>query len=617
MANSGSFNTSTASGMFLNFAWSLASQSVSGNYSDINFTLTGQGGSAGYYVVSGPFRLNVSGQDFNREERINLYPWTTVISGTKRIYHDNSGNASFGASCVAAIYSYAINVSGSGSWELPSIPRQATMTSATDFNDEQNPSFTFENPANASMTCWLEPKPNGEHLAVRTVSGTSGTFTWDLTEEERNQLRNKCTTSNSCICRIGLYSTIGGTTYASFKDITMKIVNADPIMQVLYPGYHDINPTTKWLTFENVSQQTDAVVKGYSNLEVELLPSEAQKGAEMVKYRVKVGSVQAEIAHSDESMKVELDNVDDSVINLYAIDSRGNSSVYSRAFPRYIAYNNLNEYVHTAELKRDVIQNKNVNLKLNGEFWAKSFSSIRKNTIQSITYKYMKTEGDTWHDGETEITYTMDDGKYNFEGLIKGDLGAEGFSSEYSFLINFTIKDYLSTYELQVILTKATPNIAVHRLGTSFGSPYDTNEGGIVQIKGTNIYKLFNRYETVLYEDTSGTGTTGNVVLNESVANYDYIVIYLRRPTLRDSGWDYDMYTEYVIHDANNKIVPLAVVFADIVGPVLQTACKTIQIEDNYISVLSEKAANTNDSTAGNTNLLYIYKVLGYKKVEE
>lgn len=108
---------------------------------------------------------------------------------------------------------------------LTTIPRQANITSCSDFTDQQNPSFTYSNPGNWNMECWLEPNPNGEHYAIRTLSGTGGTFTWDLTNVERNQLRTACK-GKSCTIRIGLYS--NNKQWASYYDRTFTIVNAPP-----------------------------------------------------------------------------------------------------------------------------------------------------------------------------------------------------------------------------------------------------------------------------------------------------------------------------------------------------------------------------------------------------
>ena len=43
-----------------------------------------------------------------------------------------------------------------------------------------------------NMSVWLEPNPNGPHLAVRDNIPNTGSYTWELTDEERNQLREAC-----------------------------------------------------------------------------------------------------------------------------------------------------------------------------------------------------------------------------------------------------------------------------------------------------------------------------------------------------------------------------------------------------------------------------------------
>ena len=74
------------------------------------------------------------------------------------------------------------------------------------------------------MNVWLEPNPNGTHLCVRNGIPNTGSYTWELTTEERNQLRQACT-SNSCTVRYGIYTIIGGTTYSSYVDKTMTRSN--------------------------------------------------------------------------------------------------------------------------------------------------------------------------------------------------------------------------------------------------------------------------------------------------------------------------------------------------------------------------------------------------------
>jgi hypothetical protein len=129
--SSGSFTTTASEGRSLTFNWSVNSTSISGNYKDIDWSLVGSG-SAGGYVMAGNFTVVIDGETvYSSSNRIELWNGTVVASGTKRLYHGTTGNKTFSASASAGIYAYAVNCSGSGSWELPTIPRYANITKFT------------------------------------------------------------------------------------------------------------------------------------------------------------------------------------------------------------------------------------------------------------------------------------------------------------------------------------------------------------------------------------------------------------------------------------------------------------------------------------------------------
>lgn len=108
---------------------------------------------------------------------------------------------------------------------LTTIPRQANITESSNFTDVQNPTIKFSNPGGFNMSVWLEPNPNGPHLAVRDNIPNTGSYTWELTDEERNQLREACK-GKTCTIRIGLYS--NNKQWASYHDRTYTITNANP-----------------------------------------------------------------------------------------------------------------------------------------------------------------------------------------------------------------------------------------------------------------------------------------------------------------------------------------------------------------------------------------------------
>lgn len=142
----------------------------------------------------------------------------TIASGTMWINHDSDGSKTFSISAFTGwLYSSYNYSSNGGSYSLTQIPRQALITATADFTDVDNPSISFSNPGGFKMDVWLEPNPVGDHLCVRTNIANTGNFTWTLSDAERDELRKRCA-GNSCKIRLGLYTHIGNTTYADYKD---------------------------------------------------------------------------------------------------------------------------------------------------------------------------------------------------------------------------------------------------------------------------------------------------------------------------------------------------------------------------------------------------------------
>jgi hypothetical protein len=106
-----------------------------------------------------------------------------------------------------------------GSWTLDSIPRQATITAASNFTDVSNPSISFSNPVGFPMHVWLEPNPIGTHYCERSNIPNTGSYTWSLSDAEREALRKSCP-GKQCTIRIGLYSNVNGTLYTDYRDMT-------------------------------------------------------------------------------------------------------------------------------------------------------------------------------------------------------------------------------------------------------------------------------------------------------------------------------------------------------------------------------------------------------------
>lgn len=198
---------------------------VTNNRSTINWTLTVAGGSSNYYAT-GPTTVTIAGRQVYYCQKM---AWDTKVfpaakgstSGSITVDHDANGNATIAVSMSTSIYTGVVK-GYSGNWSLDGIPRKATMTAAFDLTDVDNPRITFNNPGGYQIDVWLEPNPVSDHLCIRTNIPNTGSYTWSLTNAERDALRNKCA-GRSCTIRVGLYSYVGGVQYADYKDMTFTM----------------------------------------------------------------------------------------------------------------------------------------------------------------------------------------------------------------------------------------------------------------------------------------------------------------------------------------------------------------------------------------------------------
>lgn len=128
MATSGSFRTTSYEGRSLTFSWNRTSSNIANNTSTIAWSVTGSGDSG--YVTCGDIDVVINGTTVYNSapsDRVDVWLGGVVASGTTTISHNADGSKSFSASVNAAIFNYAQNCSGSGSWALDTIPRASNI----------------------------------------------------------------------------------------------------------------------------------------------------------------------------------------------------------------------------------------------------------------------------------------------------------------------------------------------------------------------------------------------------------------------------------------------------------------------------------------------------------
>ncbi len=405
MASSGSFRTkgwysdSKKDYVYLLFEWSIKSQSIANNSTVISWSLKGDRTASGY-IKAAPFRVVIDGDTvYSSSTRIELYDGTLVASGTKTLAHNNDGSRSFTASAQGALYSSSINSTGSGSWSLTAIPRQATITSAPNFNDEQSPVLKYSNPAGNAVTslqACISLDGSASDIAYRDISKTGTSYTFNLTTAERNVLRNACKTAKSRTVKFYIRTTIGGENYHSSVTKTLSIVNAAP---TLSPTVTDSNTVTVALTGSNAK-----FVKYCSNAAFAF--NEATlKGATIKSRKVTCGG------KSSTSASGTLSAVESGTFVFTVTDSRGftTSKTLTKTLVNYVKKScTISGAKYTADGK--------ISFAVKGDAFNGSFGSV----ANALTVEHRRKESGGSYGSWTAATATKDGNTYSASIALSG-----------------------------------------------------------------------------------------------------------------------------------------------------------------------------------------------------
>lgn len=462
--------------------YQVTGQSTSGNYSNFKIRVYGYYG-GGTSTNSSYGTIWISGTQYNIGG-YRLYPGYTLMAEKDiTIYHNNDGSFPYTTQAFA-INSYHANGEVSGQITAPSIPRQANIIGATDFNDENNPTITYSNPAGNSVSELkagiYDTAGNVCYVEYKDVNKTGSSFTFNLSENERNNLRKAIVNSNSLRVRFYLRTTIGGNQYFSYVEKTMTIVNANPKFTLF--DFEDVNTKTLALTGNKLN-----VIKGYSNVKATIKSANkavAQKYATMSKYRFVCGDKSIDITYSASAdVNGTINGVPNGTFNVYAIDSRNNSTLVTKLANKAVDYKPLEKGNITANRKNGISEE--VTLKINGNIDLVNFG-VKTNAITYSKYRYKATDSVDWSEYQ-DLKLTVKDGVFTFDGLIKGDTEKLGFDINNSYQIEVLIKDELSEVTFTATFSSGIPNIALAKNGVGIMGMYDTTVGGLLQVAGQNI----------------------------------------------------------------------------------------------------------------------------------
>lgn len=473
MASSGSFTTTSCEGRSLTFNWSVKSQNVAANQTTINWSLVGSGTYTYGWVTCGNFKVTIDGkQVYYSSSRVNVYSETVVASGTYTFTHDNNGNKSFNAYVEAGIYYVAVNCSGSGSWSLPQISRAATITYGSNFNDEANPIINYTNPAGNNVTslqACISLTGASADVPYRDISKTGTSYTFNLTESERNTLR-QATTGKSRTVYFYIQTVINGTTLRNSYAVTFSIINGNPVINSL--SYEDSNSTTVAIT-----QNNQNIIQNQSTLQLTISGVSAKKYASISKVEYLINSYTVDITSSYTNP-----------VNIGTIN-------YSSDFDLTVRVTDSRGFITTKSINIKMLAWKlpyaTISLARQSNFYAETdmlvnayFSSVDNKNSVTIKYQYKKS---------SESSYSA------LVTIANNTQVTASFDNAYDYDFKFIVLDLFGSTTYSMVLAKGIPLMFFDRNLNSIGINCFPTKANDIALNGSSIVE-------------SGSNANGNYV---------------------------------------------------------------------------------------------------------
>lgn len=388
--------------------WS-ATQNIAGNYSDI--TCVHKLINNAYYDLYINSRSNTCTVDGESKsytsDAISTTGGSTITLGTTthRVYHNSDGSKSVtitGTFNIQATLagSYVSSITASQSVTLDKIPRAAQITSAPNFTDEENPTITYANNAGTIVSkieaCITNADGTTIYAAYREISTTANSYTFSLTDAERQALQAACTGKSMTVC-FYLKTTLAGDTYYTYVYKTLTIANAEP---TLAPAVSEANSTAASLTGD-----ANKLIKYASNANF-AFNAQAKKGASITSYSLVCGSKSANTATGT------LEAIDSGTFIFSVTDSRG-YTVSQTISKELVAY-----FYPTANIKVGMPTAAGVaNLKVTGTCFNGSFGAV-ENTCD-VQYRHSTDNGTRWSEWQS-LAVSKNSNSYSINTNITG-----------------------------------------------------------------------------------------------------------------------------------------------------------------------------------------------------
>lgn len=423
---------------------------------------------------------------------------TITATGTITVTHKSDGTLSGYAKAVWTKGGNSNYTPNSGNVKtdntaLTAIPRAATITSASDFTDTDNPTITYSNPLGTSAATLqvgiFDTAGQTAYASYRNLDKTGTTYTFTLTTAERNALLNATTGSNTLPVRFYIKTVIGSTTYYNYKQVNFTVTNANPTFTATY---QDTNSTVTTITGDN-----QLIVRNQSQLRITAANLSAKKGASIrtVTATINGTTYTGTISGTTGTINVGTLNVASNIMATITVtDSRAYST--SQTLNITVANWELPSAIITMQRHNNFYSNTDITV--DG-----SISSVNNKNTMTIKLRYKKTSASSWssyttmQDNVTRVFNLDNTSAWNVQVVISDKFGN-------------------TTYNLE--LSRGMPIIYFDNSKSSVGVNCFPTDAQSLELNGVPVNRNIMTYGLTSNVTTATTNTYTKVPLNNSVS---------------------------------------------------------------------------------------------------
>lgn len=393
---------------------------------------------------------------------------TISASGTITVTHKSDGSLSGYAKAVwtkAGNSNWTPN-SGNVSTNntaLTNIPRAATITAAPDFNDTQNPTITYSNAAGdavSALQACISLTGSADDVPYRDIPKTGTSYTFELTEAERNTLRAATTSSKSRSVFFYIATTLGGNIYRNNVEKTFTVIDANPTFSA---AYLDTNSTVTAITGNN-----QLIVRNQSTLQINVTNLSAKKSATIstVTCLLNGTTYTGTISGTSCTFNIGTLNVSsNTTATITVTDSRGYST--SSDLTIQVLDWQLPSAIITMQRHNNFYSNTDITV--DG-----SISSVNNLNVMTIKVRYKKVTDSTW----SSYTTMQDNVTQTFN-----------LDNNYQWDVQVVISDLFGSTTYNLILSRGMPIIFYDRIKSSTGFNCFPADEQSVEVNGVNVMR--------------------------------------------------------------------------------------------------------------------------------